>query len=203
SGLGYALQQALAAHHREARQPSAVTALPVRTVEEYPAAIRRQTSKCIHCHNVYDFRREALQAAGRWKLDELWVYPLPENVGVTLGVDEGNRVRSVAVGSPAEQIGLRADDRLTSVNGLPVASLADVQFALHRAPLQGAIPVRWQRGEKTLTGDLALADGWRKTDLSWRWSLRGLEPVPWVAGEDLTAAEKQKLGLSEKRLAFA
>jgi hypothetical protein len=203
AGLRYALEKALAAHHREPPPKSAVTGPPVRTVEDYPAAVRRQTSKCIHCHHVYDFRREALQAAGRWTLDELWVYPLPENLGVTLEVDEGNRVRRVAVGSPADRMGLRAGDRLTSVNGLAVASFADAQFALHRAPAQEAVSARWERGGKTLMGDLAPEDGWRKTDISWRWSLRGLEPVPWVDGEDLTPAEKKQLGLPEKRLAFA
>ncbi len=49
---------------------------------------------------------------------------------------------------------------------------------------------------------MTLADGWRKTDISWRWSLRGLDPPPWVHGDDLSAEEKQALGLGANRLAF-
>ena len=45
-----------------------------RTVAQYPAAQRLTARACVHCHNVYDFRREALQAAGKWRLDEVWGY---------------------------------------------------------------------------------------------------------------------------------
>ncbi len=53
-----------------------------------------------------------------------------------------------------------------------------------------------------LSGSLLLADEWRKTDISWRWSLRGLDPTPWVQGGDLSLAEKKALGLSPNRLAL-
>jgi S1-C subfamily serine protease len=157
---------------------------------------------CIHCHQVYDFRREALQAAGRWGLDELWVYPLPENVGLTLEVDRGDAIARVAADSPAGRLGLRPGDRLTAVAGRPVASFADVQYALHRAPARGPLEVAWQRQGREMTGNMALPEGWRKTDISWRWSLRGLDPAPWVQGPDLTTAEKKALGLGPRRLAF-
>jgi S1-C subfamily serine protease len=88
------------------------------------------------------------------------------------------------------------------VNGVPVASFADLQYALHRAPARGSVPVAWERAGKPHTGRLELADGWRKTDVSWRWSLRGLQPEPCVDGADLTPREKQELGLGAKQLAF-
>ena len=89
-GAGSRLPAALAAHRREpkgkpAEEPKA------RTVEHYTATGRLKPKACIHCHQVYDFRRQALQTAGKWRLDELWVYPLPENVGLTLDVDEGDQ----------------------------------------------------------------------------------------------------------------
>jgi hypothetical protein len=83
-----------------------------------------------------------------------------------------------------------------------VASYADAQYALHRAPKGGAIPVTWQRGGQTRTGDLILAEGWRRSDISWRASMWGLEPTACVYGADLTPQEKKALGLPEKRLAF-
>src|SRR5262245_18573971 len=66
AGLRHALDAALAAHRRE---PPAAKAGPPRrphTAEQYPAAARLSPGACIHCHNVSEFRREALQAAGKW-----------------------------------------------------------------------------------------------------------------------------------------
>jgi hypothetical protein len=221
AGLRHALDAALASHRRSqprgsriedrgskehSRDPrSAIFRDPrskIRTVEQYPAAARLSPGSCIHCHNVYDFHREALRAAGTWSLDEVWVYPLPENVGLTLEVDRGDRVRAVAPGSAAARLGLAAGDTLRAVNGVPVASFADVQYALHRAPARGSVAVAWERAGKPSTGRLELAEGWRKTDVSWRWSLRGLRPEPCVDGDDLTAQEKRQLGLGAKQLAF-
>ena len=41
----------------------------------------------------YDFRRDDLKAARKWSLDEVWVYPPPHNVGLTLDPRRGDRVR--------------------------------------------------------------------------------------------------------------
>jgi hypothetical protein len=202
AGLRYAMAQALDRHrHADSAAPTGQRR-EVRTAEQYPAARGRAANACIHCHHVNEFRREAEQAAGTWRAEDVWVYPLPENVGLTLDNDEGNRVRAVAVSSPAYQAGLRAGDLLRKVDGRPVASFADVQYAFHRPSAQGAIPVTWLRRGMAMSGKLALGPGWRQTDLSWRWSLRNLGPSPSVYGEDLTSAEKQALGLDAKRLAF-
>ena len=200
AGLRHAMAQALAMH---ARAPTTKPlAGAVHTADEYPAAMRRPPNSCIHCHHVYDFRREALLAESKWRRDELWVYPLPENVGLTLEVDQGDLVKFVARNSPADRAGLRAGDRLRILNGINVAAIADVQYGLQRAPASGQIPVTWARGDVLQSGRLNLAPGWRQTDISWRWSLRGVEPSPGVDGEDLSGADKKRLGLSAKRLAF-
>ena len=201
AGLRHAMQAALTAH-RAARRPVTARPTPPRTVEGYPASRRVPEGACVHCHQVYDFRREALQAAGKWRLDEVWVYPLPENVGLTLDVDRGSAVARVAAGSPAARVGLRRGDVVTALGERPVVTFADVQHALHRAPARGKVALTWQRGGRTQRGELTLAAGWRKTDVSWRWSLRGLDPPPWVQGEDLSAEEKKALGLAPRRLAF-
>jgi S1-C subfamily serine protease len=175
----------------------------IRTVEEYSAARRLSSNACIHCHQVYEVQREALQAKGEWQRDKLWVYPLPENVGLTLELHAGDCVRAVATDSVAARAGLQEGDRLVTLNGVPVASLGDVQYALHRAPAVGTVAVRWSRGGTIQAGALQLPTGWRETDISWRWSLRGLEPSPWVHGTDLTPKEKHLFGLGERQLAFS
>ncbi len=194
------MRAALDAHRAHPPAPPRAPAAALR-VEDYPAA-RRAGGQCIHCHQVNEFRRAALKAAGTWTRELVWAYPLPENVGITLEVDAGNRVRSVRPDSPAAAIGLKPGDRLRTLNGFAVASFADAQYALHRAPVRGTIPVTWQRGAQTMTANLPLADGWRKTNVTWRPSMLDVLPGLALYGEDLTAAEKMALGLSPKRLAF-
>jgi hypothetical protein len=202
AGLRHALGAALETHRHAPPAPRPPARNAPRTVEQYPAIQRVAPRACVHCHNVPEFRREALQSAGTWKLDEVWVYPLPQNVGLTLDVDRGDRVRAVAPGSAAARAGLTAGDTLRTVNGLPVASSADVQYALHRAPARGSVPVTWGRAGKAHSGRLELAEGWRKTDVSWRWSLRSLQPDPCVHGDDLRAEERKALGLGPRQLAL-
>jgi predicted metalloprotease with PDZ domain len=200
-GLAYAMQAALE-RHKQAPPIGKAAAGAVKTPESYPAGARAPAKSCIHCHHVYDFRREWLQENKQWSRDEVWVYPLPENIGLTLAADRGNHVTAVAEKSPAAAAGLRAGDVLLDVNGQSVASFADVQYALHKAPAAGTVAVRWRRGDETRRAELTLAAGWKKTDVSWRRSLQELEPPSGLHGTDLTLADKKALGLSPKALAF-
>ncbi len=201
-GLKHAMRAALVSHRESANKPLAVAERPVRTVEQFPAARKLKASACIHCHQAYDFRREQLEAETRWSRDEIWVYPLPENLGVTVNPDRGDEVVGVAAKSPAEKGGLRAGDRLKRVQGVAIASFADVQYALHQAPRRGEIGVTFERDGQARDALLDLAEGWKQTDISWRESMWGLSPQASVYGKDLSPEEKKLLGLSEKRLAF-
>jgi membrane-associated protease RseP (regulator of RpoE activity) len=198
-GLRFALEQALARHRKAAPRPLKMPPA-AEYAEELPAAARVQG--CIHCHHVYEFRRDVRRRAGTWQTDDVWVYPEPENVGLTLDLDRGNRVVGVRADSPAAKIGVRPGDVLESVNNLRVASVADVQYALHRSPAAGNVAIAWERGGVVHQGRLTLSAGWRKTDVSWRHSLQSLSPNPGVYGDDLTADEKRALGLRPEALAF-
>src|SRR5438046_1715421 len=66
AGLKHALRAAVAAHKKEPRAKPSAEAKPVRTVEQYPAAKQMRANACIHCHHVYDFRREELTATKKW-----------------------------------------------------------------------------------------------------------------------------------------
>jgi len=202
AGLRHALEAALAAHRRDQPQPPRSAPQVARTPEQYPAAKRLSASSCIHCHHVHECRREALQAAGTWRAELEYIYPLPENLGLALDVDRGDRLRAVTKGSAAAGLGLAPGDILRTVNGAAVASFGDVQYALQRAPSDRAIALTWERAGKAQGGTLQPPPDWRKTDISWRWSLRSLQPDPSVHGEDLTAAEKKALGLESRQLAL-
>ncbi len=170
--------------------------------EDYPAAAKRPANACIHCHHVHEFRRDFLQRQGRWSLDDVWVYPQPENIGLSLDVAQGNRVTQVQPKSPAAKAGLKAKDLLQSINNMPIASSADVQYALHMAPKRGEITLDWQSGTQVNKSVIALPENWRQTDVSWRWSLKSMSPSPGIVGDDLTAEERVQLGLDSRQLAY-
>ena len=197
-GLRFAMDRALGAH----KSPPAAQPLAGEPVlaEDYPAA--KSHRGCVHCHNVNEFRRADAKAAGTWDRDSIWVYPLPENVGITLDVDAGNRVKVVASGSAAERAGLKPGDSLLKLNGYGIASFGDTTYALHKAPQKGSIPVTWTRDGQEQSGTLAVTAGWRKTNLTWRPSMLDILPAVPFSGDELTPAEKKALGLSEKRAAI-
>jgi serine protease Do len=203
-GLKFAMRAALAAHRQSAGGAGRIAdpAYKPLRVEDYPTAKAQRNHDCIHCHQVYEFRRAAEKANGTFRREALWVYPLPENVGLTLEVNQGNLVKTVAADSPAGQAGLQAGDTLRTVNGVPIASFADLQHALHRAPAKGRIPIAWQHDGANRDAEIELAEGWRKTNITWRPSMLDILPSLTLFGDDLSAAEKKALGLGEKQLAF-
>ena len=204
-GLRYSLEQAWQRFERGRQRGDDGAPRPVasgRRIEEYAGAQRFSAKACFHCHNVNEFRREEQQAAGIWQKDFVWVYPEPASLGLTLEVDQGDKVRDVRAGSPAAAAGMRPGDVLRSLQGHAIASVADVQYALHRAPAAGPIAVRWARGGQEHDGKLQVAAGWRESDVSWRWSLKSMKPEPQVHGEDLSDDEKAKLGMGSRSLAF-
>lgn len=170
--------------------------------ENYPAADKRADNACIHCHHVYEFRREEMKRTNQWTLDEVWVYPQPENIGLTLDVNHGNRVTSVQPESAAAKVGIKAKDVLLRIDGMPIASVMDVQYALHKASRRGDLAIEWRDGVRTLSRSIALALDWRRTDVSWRWSLKSMSPNPSIVGDDLDVDGRAKLGLAAGQLAY-
>jgi hypothetical protein len=202
TGLKHAMRAALAAHRHDPDAKPDRELAPPRTVDSYPAANTFKADACIHCHQVYNFRRAEHKAAGTWRLADVFVYPEPDNLGIHLDPEQGNRVKSITKDSAADRAGLQAGDVLTSVEGEPVASFGDVQYVLHRLPAKGSVRFTWRRAAGDRTATLELAEGWRATDIGWRESMWGLEPAPHVYGQDLTRREKKDLGLPEKGMAF-
>ena len=151
---------------------------------------------CVHCHQARDGEAWSLRMA-RKKVEDrhLWAWPMPDELGLSLDPDERATVRAVDPGSAAERAGLRAGDRIVAMEGQPILSIADVQWALHTAEAPGTVEVEVARGERL---KLALAADWRRDgDWTWRvlvWSIRhrllGTEPL--VA---LGAAERETLGI--------
>jgi serine protease Do len=198
AGLNYAMRSALAQHKAGEKPPPRPEA--TQRAEQYPAA--RQSRGCIHCHQVAEFKRDLSQSQSKWDREDRWVYPPPENLGISLDLERADHVKAVAKDSPAAKTGLKDGDVIRRLNGYRVASFGDAQFALHKAPAKGSVPIVWTHESNELSGTIELAAGWRKSNLTWRPSIIELLPSLSLYGDDLTAAEKKALGLAEKRLAF-
>jgi hypothetical protein len=174
--LRYAMAAAVQAHRQGAGARGTSPKKPPFFTEQIPGITSLRTDSCIHCHMIYTARRQILVKQGQWNNSKLWVYPPPENVGLTLDNDQQDKVRAVRVNASASRAGLLPGDILGEINGMPVASWGDAQYALHNAPASGSIPVSWRRGDRSMSGRLELRDGWRKTDGWWRPSLRHYRP---------------------------
>lgn len=199
-GFTYALQQTLKAHQAgTGTKPDRTKAMKP---EDYPAFKARKRNDCVHCHQVNEFRRVDLKKANTWTRDELDAYPPPESIGLTFDVDQGDRIKAVAVGSPAEVAGLKPDDRVLRLQQRTVWSYADAQYALHHAPREGMIPIEWQRGTTKMSGQIAVKASWKRVDRSWRPSQFDLLPTLAFSGADLTATEKEMLKLPAEMAAF-
>ena len=107
----------------------------------------------------------------------------------------------------AERAGIKAGDAIQSLAGQPLISIADVQWALHRAPPEGGtLKAEIQRGGKLVPVSLVLSDGWKRAgDITWRsssWGLRriafgGMFPIP-MTDSEREAAKAPATGLALK-----
>lgn len=152
---------------------------------------------CIHCHNIHDAEHGYWTNAGTFSQDKLWRYPLPENIGLTINQSDGRTITNVDLDSPAAAAGLMAGQEIDQVNGQAIFSIADIQWVLHHQPNSddAAVTVTLADGTRSL---LALSEGWKVTDISWRGSLYSVSPVLRVWMPPLNSFDKEKRGLSDE-----
>lgn len=164
AGLKTTMRRVLEAHKTPGDKPAPHK--PLLAGDVYPV----RNNACIHCHQVNEGTRDRQRTAGTFDPESLHVYPLPENIGLELDRDAGQRIVKVLEKSPAANW-LKAGDELRRINGTDIHSQGDVLWALHHAPAKGDLLVQVRRDGENLTAWLTLPLGWRKTDLSWRQSM--------------------------------
>jgi len=168
-----------------------------------PWAGRATTPKgCIHCHMVREFALRAKWLDGKLTLDDLWVFPMPNNIGLRMDDKDGLKIQSVNPNTPAEKAGLQEGDELVRLNGQPLLSIADIQWVLHNLPRETTLKAAVKRGDTTLEKSIVLSGNWKESDIGWRasswYGLRhGLKTEP------LSAADKEKRGIPADQIALA
>lgn len=132
---------------------------------------------CIHCHQIGDAVRDYYRGRGEPMPEEILnPYPHPKSLGLILDPSHRATVKSVAPGSFATASGFQPGDRIQTLNGQPILSMADIQWVLHGVTADGgSVKASIIRGEQRLELDLTLPPGWRRLDdISWRASVWGL-----------------------------
>jgi hypothetical protein len=163
----------------------------------------RRGCLCCHCVQSGDIlsRRNL-----RMPIDDsrLWVFPMPDLLGLGFDRTEMATVRTVAPGSEAEEAGFQKGDRLITMAGQPIISIADVQWILHTLRDPARVRATVRRGDATVDLELELPKGWRRrSGFAWRratWPLR--QKILGLVLEVLPSKERKPLGLEDVVLAL-
>ncbi len=204
------MRKTLLEHDRYREDPKPPKRVRKTTIEEIPPMARRirngKAPKCFHCHMVRDMRTEDARENRRWSRDQIWVYPDPSQIGLSLDRDSQTLVTAVAEDSPAARAGLRKGDRLILLGGRSVLSFGDVSTVLHdTSPKSGNLAVEWTHGTESRKGRLRLKGGWKQATplvFSWRPSKWPRSPKPGFGGNQLKPDELERLGLGRDTFAF-
>ncbi len=156
---------------------------------------------CIHCHNVREATLRNKWLDKKLTREDIWTFPLPENIGLKMDVDDGLLVKSVTRGSPAAAAGIRPGDALVSLAGQPLISQADIQWVLHQSPVKTTLAATLRRGDGATATTLSLSGDWKQSDIAWRGSSGpGLRYGFWAT--PLGAGDRASRGLAPDSFAF-
>jgi serine protease Do len=173
--------------------------------DKYTATLNYEgnvVQSCIHCHQIGDAQRDWLRGRDGLLTEKvLFPYPHPKQLGLVLDPNQRAALSRVEPGSLAEQAGFQAGDQLTTLNGQPLLSIADVQWILQETSPAGAtLEAEVRRNDRTIPLKLTLPKGWRQRgDISWRastWGLRRMATGGMLL-ESLSRDDAQKAGLAE------
>ncbi len=167
----------------------------------------QQTASCVHCHFV-----PAAEMMGLMSLKEpitdrhLWAYPLPESIGLSLDPKEMATVSKVFSHSPAAHAGFKVGDEIQSIEGQPILSIADVQWALHRTDDEATINVSIQNATGTSKVTLRLPKGWRRNgefvERTSSWDLFKVKLLGIAKMQALSAEKRAAAGIAEGEMAL-
>jgi len=147
-----------------------------------------------------------VRAANKPLTDQLlYPHPLPATIGLEMDPDQASTVKNVQSKSPAGQAGIEPGDRILAINGAPLLSTADIQWALHTASDAPTLNLKVERENRPLNVSITLEKGWRaKSDISWRvtsWDLRR-QALGGMKLDRLSSEDRKRHGIAEGKLAL-
>ena len=221
-GLGKALEAALELHRNYPANQASLAGKQAdkpkfATPEQIPSLATRFTNKldyegdtvksCIHCHMIGEAIKSDVRIEnGKIPKALLFSYPHPKVIGLIMDPTQCATVREVVSGSDADKSGFKTGDRIATLNGQPILSIADMQWVLHHAPDSGgSIQATVDRNNQRMELSILLSDSWReKEDISWRastWTLRQVG-LGGMLLKPATQEERLGLGVKEGQMAL-
>jgi hypothetical protein len=206
AGLLAAMNQVLELHKAAMAKPAEpAPPLDVLRPDDLPAMKQLgYAGSCVRCHMVNEAYIAQLRKDGEFKRGSMWLYPPPENVGLTLDPKDSNRVSAVLADSFAAKAGLQAGDRLRRAAGTTIVSINDFQHVLNGLAMPAKLSVEVERDGQPVTATLELEGEWKRWDVSWRKSVRMVgyrERFAHVVRAS-AAATKEKLQIPKDHLAL-
>jgi hypothetical protein len=149
--------------------------------------------QCVECHLIGDFQNIQRERDGKLdKLTNLYRSPDIKTIGIQLDVPRGLVVKEAAGAVAAA--GMKAGDRITAWNGVPVWTFGDVQYRYDKVDRHAKnLQISVDRGGQAVDLKVELPPRWWWTDLRFRQS--SVEPRVDFEDRPLSAEEKEKLGL--------
>lgn len=168
---------------------------------EIPLLVERTFARnnCVECHLIGDFESQHRELDGTLdKTVHMFQSPDLRTIGIDFDVPKGLVIGKIS--GLAEQAGLKAGDRLASINGIPVWTFGDAQWNYNRVDRKAAnVRLGVDRGGKPLEVTIALPKLWWKTDIRYR--QLSVDPRVYFDSQVIPEEEKRKLGLNPQGFA--
>jgi len=195
--LAVALGQGLELHEKYKKSELAKAPRPKPSFpREYSLLVERTFAKnqCVECHLIGDYvnlHREKDKTLD--KMTHLYRSPDIKTIGIYLDVPKGLVVKEAK--AAVAEAGMKAGDRITSVNGTPVWTFADLQHYYDKTDRRLAKTVQFavDRAGKSETLTVTLPVRWWYYDVRYRQS--SVDPRLYFESRPLTEAEKKDRGL--------
>ncbi len=154
-----------------------------------------QRGRCVECHLAGDFMLQQRERDGTLdRPTHLFRFPDIRSLGIELDVPKGLVVKE-ATGAVAAA-GMRAGDRIASLDAAPVHTFGDLQYRLDKTP-RTAREIRMGVDRAGAAVDLAVAlpERWWVSDIRFR--QLSADPRAEFESRPLTAEEKRRHGLKD------
>lgn len=196
NSLEIALKHGLELHQRYQKGDLKKTERPKPVfAREIPLLVERTFARgqCVECHLVGDFQNQHRELDGTLdKLTHMYRTPDIKTIGIHLDVPQGLVVKEAR--DAVQAAGMKAGDRITALNSVPVYSVGDLLYRYDKAPRRSSsLQITVDRDGQGRELTVALPRLWWYTDLRFRQFT--VDPRVYFDSKPLDAATKVKYGL--------